>query len=546
MNRALVYLWFTLLKRKTIQICQSLWRPATLVGFAAVASFVGFLFYHNDHVIFTHLVQRRSVIGLMLVMLGGSLFKGFLQRGLTFEPPDIEFLFTGPFGQKEIIFYRLWPNYLFAIVEAIVFCGLFWRHLAHPFLTTLCFIFFQVACFHLRMAASIFAGRLSERVHYRVRWMMLGVYFVITVVYFRTEWDLRIIPSIAMSSWFPIFFYPAGTLSSVGTETPIHLWALDLIKPHFFSVPNNLWQPIFYTGAFATGALLSLWMLLRLKENFFETSLATTIRLTERRLRIQQGRRAVISEQTQAQSLPLPKLAMFRGVGAILWKNIVIARRSKRELVLAFAFTLVYTGFLAALLWLAHSTGVTLGPDGPRIGDAIIGLLFFLGFLLQRTFPFDFRADGHHLLNFRTLPVSAFTLALAEIAVPTICCLAFQAMGMVALMIFTEVSWFMMLFQLLAFPAVALALNSVWNLHYLISASKSAGGKAQPTSAVGMLLVVALSFLVFFPAGWTGLQIGNHVDGKSADWRKPGHTHRGPDVLTTSQVFSLPLSFAQL
>jgi selenocysteine lyase/cysteine desulfurase len=50
-------------------------------------------------------------------------------------------------------------------------------------------------------------------------------------------------------------------------------------------------------------------------------------------------------------SARLPKLALFRGVGAIFWKNLVVARRSKRELILACAFTLIYTALLAAIRW---------------------------------------------------------------------------------------------------------------------------------------------------------------------------------------------------
>jgi len=57
----------------------------------------------------------------------------------------------------------------------------------------------------------------------------------------------------------------------------------------------------------------------------------------------------------------------------------------------------------------------------------------------------------------------------------------------------------------LAYPAVALALNAVWNIHYLLAATQRTAG--QNVSAVSILMVVALSFLVFYPAGWIGLWI---------------------------------------
>ena len=66
------------------------------------------------------------------------------------------------------------------------------------------------------------------------------------------------------------------------------------------------------------------------------------------------------------------------------------------------------------------------------------------------------------------------------------------------------------LLALLVFPAVALASNCVWNLHYLLAATKRAGGQAESDSPVGILMVVALSFLIFYPAGWTALEVGRH------------------------------------
>jgi hypothetical protein len=44
---------------------------------------------------------------------------------------------------------------------------------------------------------------------------------------------------------------------------------------------------------------------------------------------------------------------------------------------------------------------------------------------------------------------------------------------------------------------------------------ESAGnrGKADSASPVALLMVVTLSFLIFYPAGWTALQVGQHTIG---------------------------------
>src|SRR5882672_3845909 len=129
MNRALTYLWSALLKRKALHYIRGLRRPTTLIGFAALAFFLFCLFRFRREEWRAHLVRPEILIGGALVMLGGSLFKGFLQRGLVFEPPDVQFLFTSPFTQRQIVFYRLLPGYLFAIAQSLVFLALFAPHL---------------------------------------------------------------------------------------------------------------------------------------------------------------------------------------------------------------------------------------------------------------------------------------------------------------------------------------------------------------------------------------------------------------------------------
>jgi hypothetical protein len=455
-----------------------------------------------------------------LVMLGGSLFKGFLQRGLVFEPPDVQFLFTSPFTQRQIIFYRLLPGYLFALAQSVVFLALFAPHLKHPLLTYACLMLLQIACFHIASGAAIFAGTLSEQAHHRIRWMLLGVYFVITALYLRAVLGLKLIPSFVSSSFTQVFFHPAVTLSDVGTAPPIGQWTLRLVKNSSVST-DNLWLSFFYLGVFGFAAAMSLWLLLRLKADIFETSLATTTRVAERRLRLQQGRGLDVVEETQQRSVSLPDARLFHGVGAIIWKNLIVAMRSKRELSLAAAFALIYTGLLVALRWLFNhhiSQGGQLPAREVMDFDKIIGgMLCIQVFLLQRAFPFDFRRDGNHLVGFRTLPVTPFALALAELAVPTALCLAFQAVGILVLVIFAHFDWLMALLSLLFFPAIVLALNGVWNLHYLLAATKRAGGKAESASPVALLMVVVLSFLIFYPAGWTALWVGRHTFGKFSE-----------------------------
>lgn len=513
MNRALFYLWLMLLKRKALGFCRSLRRPTAFIGFLAVVGLLGLLFYFRNHELVGKLVRRENLVGGALVMLCGSLFKGFLQRGLVFEPADIEFLFTSPFTQRQVICYRLLPNYLFAVIQSLIFLGLFSAHLAHPLRMALCLTLFQIACFHIATGAAIFAGVVSEELHHRIRWMLLASYFFVTALYLRVEWDFKFVPSFFSSPLLQLLFYPAVNLPDLANAPTPYNWALALRGSGIVTAPA-LWRNLFVCAGFALGAGLSLWLLLRLKANLFEASLAATTRTVETRLRLRQGRPAAKSVNTSAKSFGLATRSIFKGAGAIVWKNLVVMRRSRRQMLLAAAFVFIYTGFFTALLWLYdHLSRKAGGAPLYEARSFTTGIAWFLGmlaFFLQRMFPFDFRRDGLHLLNFRTLPASPLAFTLAEIAVPTLLCLAAQACGAVPLIIYGKFDWPTLLLVLLGFPAISLALNAVWNLHYLLAATKRVAGGASATSPVGMVLVVALSFLIFLPAGWTTIKIANH------------------------------------
>jgi hypothetical protein len=512
MNPALTYLWFSLLRRKALSYAHSLRKPLSLLGFLAVISLLAFLFYFHKHHLVGQLVRRENLIGAALVMLWGSVFKGFLQRGFACEPADIDFLFTSPFTQREVLLYRLLPNYVFAVFQSLIFLTLFASHFSHPVITALCLTLFQIVCFHLASAAAIFGGAISEQAHYRLRWIMLGVAFGIAAFYLRVAWDFRIVPSFCSSPVFALLFYPAVSLPELANAMPVHRWALQFRVggPVHLAV---LWQNCLYLGGFAVAALASLWWLFQFKANIFESALDATSRLSHKRQRLREGLRTAVTDQA-APSVALPKWRVFSGVGAIVWKNLVAARRSRREMLIVSFFVLTYAGFFTALLWIYRDLSAKAG--GAPLGEArgfTTGIAVFLGmlvFFLQRMFPFDFRRDGPQLVAFRTLPFSPFALAVAEIAVPTLFCLAAQACGVIPLLLLGKLDSPTLLFVVLGYPAIALALNSVWNLHYLLAATRRRQGRPESPSAVGLVVVVALSFLVFYPAGWTTFKVANH------------------------------------
>ena len=518
MNRALAYLWFALLKRRILTAAKGLCRTTTLIGFVALGFAFSVLFYYRQHEFFRNLFRSEILIGGGLVMLGGSVFKGFFQRGLAFEQADVEFLFTGPFTQRHIVIYRLLPGYLFSICQSVVFLVLFASHLRHPVWFAICLALFQIATLHIAAATAIWAGGLSIQTHYRLRWILIVTYLFICALYLRTAWGLKLVPAFVSSSMAQLFFYPATTVSDIAAAPVLSEWSFRLSQVD--SALQNVWEPVLYLGLFSLVTLTSFRFLLRQRGDVFEPALATTTRIAERRRELQQGR-STSAVAIPKRSVSLPRLRIFQGVGAIVWKNFVAAFRSRRELALAGGFTVIYTGFLVALRWLFHhynsQDGQVLERNDADFDNLIGGMLCILVFLLQRAFPFDFRRDGNHLVEFRALPVSPFALTLAELTVPTVFCFALQMLGLLALVAFAQFDWRTALVMPVYFLAMVLALNGVWNLYYLLAATKRVGGKKESSSPVALLMVVVLSFLVFYPAGWTAIYVGKHTTGRFSE-----------------------------
>ena len=105
----------------------------------------------------------------------------------------------------------------------------------------------------------------------------------------------------------------------------------------------------------------------------------------------------------------LPPARIFRGAGAILWKNALALLRSPRPLI---------TGlFFAAAIFLPVLYGAGGGWAGRMAGGVLI---FLVPTMISAYLSFDFRRDLENLPLLRQLPVSAGALVLAQVAVPVV------------------------------------------------------------------------------------------------------------------------------
>jgi hypothetical protein len=434
-----------------------------------------------------------------------------MKRGLAFEPSDAEFLLTGPFTPKELLIYRLLPNYAGALISSVAFLVVFHNNTTAPLFAGIGLVLFQIVCAHASAAAGLWGGSLPGTSHRRVLWNFLAIGSIIILI------SIAFIPSssddatsdsipdggtVESSSLFEsmmslkflhIIFYPTLTPTDMG-ETEFVPGQANLVAT---ALGSNVLTRAEITGLLlvSAAAAVSLLVAFRLTKYFTETSITSTERLVKSREDESRGRGGLARTTiTSAISGQLPLADYFYGAGAILWKNIVNARRSRQQLILAVICTL-----LLNLPWILD---ITLSAKAPGDEVLVLGAVFLglLPLVLQRTLPFDFRHDGRQLSELRTLPLSPLLISLNEIIVPALVTLALQFASIFCLVFFLtglRQLWLELLLILFLYPLIALGVNAVWNLHYLMFSSK----KRATSGTSGNILVVFMSLIIFVPAG---------------------------------------------
>jgi hypothetical protein len=233
---------------------------------------------------------------------------------------------------------------------------------------------------HVRLAASLAVIHLGERAFRRlktpVRLVMVALTLGVVALLMASGTGgggLReVIAAFAGSEAARWLLYPAVVAGDLAEATG---WSHALLP---------------LLGAVAA-ALLTLVPVLLLQVNFLEESIGASERNAARRARMRRSRNlaAVTAGEKPVRAVRLPALPMFRGAGAIAWKNLVVARRSLRSLFFSTVFLLVI--FVPAIA----------GPE--RRGLLSLAMAALFPVLLSGSIAFDFRGEGSQMATLKAL-----------------------------------------------------------------------------------------------------------------------------------------------
>lgn len=503
MNRALLYLIVMQRKNSAIAFVKGLRSPGRL---AAVLVWIGFfaLFLSSSSGGFSSAARRETaqaaLPALFSILLLTSSINGLLQRGLTFQEADVDFLFPGPFSRRELVWYRLVSLYPFALVSSAIFLLMLRRMCGHAGASYLALVLFSCLLIHLQtilglVATWIESGLLKKvRTPLRAAAWMLAIVLAFAFVGAATG-DPRVaqfVDRLFAIDAARVVFYPA---SKVGEA---------LIATNFVAALHGL-LPLF------AAAVISLVVVLSLQVNFLEASLQTSQQGSLLRARWARGFLAGDRASPTAASARAPSAWLFSGAGAIVWKNLVAASRSLRFVLYAVLSIGIYT----ALVIVRGKHGPpAAAPDDLPI-DAIVpprmevlGLGAMWPLFIQQYVAFDFRRDYDSIAELRQLPLRPFSVAAAELSVPLLLTLAFQSLGILGVAFFEPISGSTLWLALLAYPPVTLTMLTITNLGFLMFPSRQAassrgraGGSTFSLVAIFNMFVTLVSLAPAIVAG---------------------------------------------
>jgi hypothetical protein len=347
---------------------------------------------------------RRNGPAFLLVVCLINLLAYSGERTIYFTPAEVSFLFTGPFGRREILGYKALLTFLVGLPSGLLLAACF-RAYSPSFLSAvvgvqLMILFMQLFGMALGQAAAGVGARLYGRGR---RLVLLGLVLFAGVLLLQAggltrERDV------------------AGLVADV-THTP--LWqALTQPLRWFFDafLAERLWPDLAASAAKALGVdAVLLLAVFALDADSLEATAASSARAYAQLQRFRRGEVTPAGGGRPRFSVPGPPY--WGGVGPVFWRQLTTGVRGLGRLLLV----LGAVGALAsAPLWLGAE------DRGGEYVRVVGGSVFTLAFFFTPLVPFDFRGDVDRMATLKVLPVRPWRLAVGQLLTPVLLMTAFE------------------------------------------------------------------------------------------------------------------------
>lgn len=318
------------------------------------------------------------------------------ERAVYFTPAEVNFLFPGPFGRRQLLMYKVLSALLIAFPTTL-FMLLFLRVYAPWVVAAYIGLLLVVLFMQLfAMALNLVASTLGAALYSRGRKFVVLAFVLVAVV------------AGVQSGGFP-----AAGVRGLAEHMAhnaiwrVALWPLGWFFDAFLATDSSELAMASAMGLMVNGVVLGI--VLALDKGYMEAAAAASARIYARLQRIRRGGLAGDITGTSSR-LSVPLLPWWGGIGPTLWRQATTAVRGLARLLFVFLI-------LGSVVVLPALGGVERGRD---IVVGAAGTVLWLTLFLTALVPFDFRGDLERMALLKTLPVPAWKLAIAEVLTPVL------------------------------------------------------------------------------------------------------------------------------
>jgi len=398
---------------------------------------------------------------------------------ISFSRAEINFLFPGPFSRRQLVLWKIGVSG-FAAIGISLLVAVWQLPTASLWIaafagTWLAWMFAQSLAMLVALARQSLTAQPAVLA---VRASLIALLLLLAIGVLDIVRPLLSLLSGGGLSWTEFLAHKNQSLPARTVLAPFDVLAFTFTATRVF--------PDLLTWASASAGMLAvaIWLALRLDEHFIETSLHASEDLHAAVQRMKHNESYPFAAASKPmRSLRMPMLPWLGGCGPVAWRQMMLAVRGARGLLL---ILLMLVLGLAPLAWVTSQQRMTIIPL-PAL--AAVWLVFLLPSMLR----FDFRSDLAHVENLKMLPVAQMAIATGQMLAPALA-LSVLGCGVIAAIIAIAPEQAMVpgLIALAFLPCVAFLLIGVENAAFLLFPT------AHVMSTPGDMTMIGRAMVLFF------------------------------------------------
>jgi hypothetical protein len=420
---------------------------------------------------------------IILAMCLLFVFTSAGENAISFTPAEVDFLFPAPFNRRELLLYKLAKTVLGLVFVALL-CSISFLLFLNSWLSAFVGLMLTLALVQMvGLTTGMVIQIVAEQAYNRTRKLILAGLGVAVAAGLGETY--RHVQAQSISDLVRGFL---NTWPAMVVLAPFKVFSNTILA-------DRLFPDLVCWGAAAAAIDLGLLaLILRLDADYLESAAAISQKMYEQLRRTKQGGGIALPASQGSLKYRVPKLPWLGGAGPLAWRQIMLAIRTSRMVIV------VSLGIAFVLLVVAFS--LPKGGPGSEIAVPAMGIacLLQLTFVFAMQLPWAFRGDIDHMDCLKSLPVSPLALVTGELAGGVIVLAIVQLMTLAILLATGSSPVFILTGAafLLPFDVLILAVSNSLFLLYPVRIVPSSAADFQFFGRT--MLFIILQMLILLPA----------------------------------------------